>query len=69
MGRGKARAGPCRTTPGSVGDASVLTLEEGAFDFADSTGARMAGSRRLSAAATIVNGKLWNVNGEVQDDA
>jgi dihydroorotase len=55
--------------PGSVGDASVLALEEGAFDFADSTGARMAGSRRLSAAATIVNGKLWNVNGEVQDDA
>ena len=44
--------------PGSAGDASVLELEKGEFDYVDSTGERLAGRTRLSARAVVINGKL-----------
>jgi dihydroorotase len=43
--------------PGAAGDASVLALETGEFDYVDSTGERLAGRTRLSARATVMNGK------------
>lgn len=48
--------------PGSVGDASVLTVAQGAFDYIDSTGARLAGEIGLRPAATVIGGALWHVN-------
>jgi dihydroorotase len=48
--------------PGSVGDASVLSLETGSFDYVDSTGARLVGEQSLRGAATIIGGALWHVN-------
>ena len=44
--------------PGAAGDASVLELETGEFDYVDSTGERLAGRTRLSARAVVTNGKL-----------
>ena len=44
--------------PGAAGDASVLELEKGEFDYVDSTGERLAGRTRLSARAVVMNGKL-----------
>jgi dihydroorotase len=43
--------------PGAAGDASVLELETGDFDYVDSTGERLAGPTRLSARAVVMNGK------------
>jgi dihydroorotase len=46
--------------PGCAGDASVLTLESGEFDYVDSTGEHMAGNRRLTARGVVLNGVLRN---------
>src|SRR5271166_5646123 len=42
--------------PGAAGDASVLELETGDFDYVDSTGERLAGRTRLSARHVVMNG-------------
>src|SRR5450432_1065803 len=39
--------------PGSAGDASILSLESGTFDYVDSTGERLSGSSRLSARGIV----------------
>jgi len=46
--------------PGSVGEASVLALEQGTFDYVDSTGEHLAGDQRLTAAGVVINGRWWN---------
>ncbi len=46
--------------PGGVGDASVLRLERGAFDYVDSTGERMTGDQRLAAQGVVIGGRWWN---------
>jgi dihydroorotase len=45
--------------PGAVGDASILGLESGAFDYVDSTGAAMRGEHRLIAKGVVIGGQLW----------
>ena len=45
--------------PGSPGDAVVLTLSEGEFEYRDSLNKAIAGSKRLEPAAMIVGGKWW----------
>jgi dihydroorotase len=45
---------------GAAGDASVLALESGDFDYVDSTGERLAGASRLSARGVVLNGEWWN---------
>ncbi|KMO15668.1 dihydroorotase [Methylobacterium indicum] len=47
---------------GAAGDASVLSLDEGRFDYVDSTGARLMGEQRLSAAATIIDGAVFHAH-------
>lgn len=47
---------------GAAGDASVLSLDEGRFDYVDSTGAHLAGAQRLSAKATIIGGAVFHAN-------
>jgi dihydroorotase len=45
---------------GSAGDASVLTMENGEFDYVDSTGEHMVGDRRLTARDVVLHGQLRN---------
>jgi dihydroorotase len=45
--------------PGAIGDATVLDLAEGAFDYVDVMGERITGERRLEVEAIVVDGKLW----------
>ena len=45
--------------PGAPGDATVLRLEEGAFDFVDASGERRTATRRLALAGMVVNGNHW----------
>lgn len=46
--------------PGSVGDATILSLETGDFDYVDSTGEHLRGQHRLKANAVVIAGKLWH---------
>jgi dihydroorotase len=45
--------------PGSPGDAVVLTLSEGEFEYRDSLNKTVKGSKKLDPAAMIVGGKWW----------
>ena len=46
-------------TPGTEGDASVLELRHGHFDYADSTGQPMPGDRRLFCDGVVIDGRWW----------
>src|SRR5271168_634384 len=46
--------------PGAVGDASVLDLAEGAFDYRDVLGEARQGRLRLTASSLVVSGKWWS---------
>ncbi|HEX2553376.1 MAG TPA: amidohydrolase/deacetylase family metallohydrolase [Microvirga sp.] len=46
--------------PGSAGDASILDLDAGAFDYVDSTGERLAGHTRVAARGVVIGGKVWH---------
>ena len=46
--------------PGSAGDASILDVEEGAFDYVDSTGRRLAGRQRIVAKGLAIGGRWWH---------
>ena len=45
--------------PGSIGDASLLELREGSFDYIDSTGQAMTGNRRLFCDGVVIGGEWW----------
>jgi dihydroorotase len=45
--------------PGSPGDAVVLTLNEGQFEYRDSLNATMIGGKKLKPAGMIVAGARW----------
>ena len=46
--------------PGSAGDATVLTVREGTFDYVDVLGEHLAGNQRIIADATVVAGRWWH---------
>jgi dihydroorotase len=49
--------------PGAVGDAAVLDLTEGSFDYVDVMGEHITGERRLEVRHVIVGGALWHSAG------
>jgi dihydroorotase len=44
---------------GAMGDASILDLAEGSFDFKDVLGETLQGDERLAASGLVVAGKLF----------
>ena len=46
--------------PGSVGDATLLRVREGRFDYEDVVGEVMVGDRRIVAEGAIIAGKVWH---------
>jgi dihydroorotase len=44
---------------GAAGDASILTLETGRFDYVDSTGEHLEGEKRLTANGVIIGGAVF----------
>ncbi|WP_419899099.1 amidohydrolase/deacetylase family metallohydrolase [Roseomonas sp. USHLN139] len=46
--------------PGSIGDASILSLRQGRFDYVDVVGERLEGSQRLVAEGVVINGRWWH---------
>jgi dihydroorotase len=47
-------------SPGAAGDATVIDLTEGAFDYRDVLGETRQGRLRLTPSGLVVNGKWWN---------
>lgn len=45
--------------PGSVGDATILSVEEGEFDYVDVVGEHMTGNRRIVSEGVVLGGKWW----------
>jgi dihydroorotase len=45
---------------GSVGEATVIELTNGTFDYADSIGERMAGRQRLLSVGVVLAGRWWH---------
>ena len=42
---------------GSIGDASILSFDEGRFDYVDSTGEQLIGRERISAHGIVIDGQ------------
>lgn len=46
--------------PGGVGDATVLRLSEGRFDYVDVVGEQLEGDRRLTSEGVVIGGRWWH---------
>jgi dihydroorotase len=45
---------------GSVGDATILSIKEGEFDYVDVTGEHMTGNRRIVSEGVVIAGHWWH---------
>lgn len=46
--------------PGSPGDATILSVKEGAFDYVDVLGEHLMGDRRIASEGVVLGGKWWH---------
>lgn len=46
--------------PGSVGDATLLSVKEGKFDYEDVVGEHMTGDRRVLSEGVVIAGRWWH---------
>jgi dihydroorotase len=46
--------------PGSVGDATILSIKDGKFIYEDVVGERITGDRKIIAEGTVIAGKWWH---------
>jgi dihydroorotase len=46
--------------PGSVGDATILSIKDGRFDYVDVVGEHLAGDRRICSDGVVIAGRWWH---------
>src|SRR5205085_6038911 len=46
--------------PGSTGDASILSVKQGRFDYVDVVGEHLTGERRIVAEGVVIGGRWWH---------
>jgi dihydroorotase len=46
--------------PGCVGDATLLSIEEGRFDYVDAVGEHLAGDRKIASRGAVIAGRWWH---------
>lgn len=46
--------------PGSAGDATLLSVEDGSFDYVDVVGEHLEGRQRIFSRGVVINGKWWH---------
>jgi dihydroorotase len=46
--------------PGSVGDATILSIKDGRFDYVDAVGEHLPGDRRIVADGVVLAGRWWH---------
>jgi dihydroorotase len=45
--------------PGSIGDATLLSIDEGSFDYVDVVGEHLIGDRRIHSRGVVIAGRWW----------
>jgi len=45
--------------PGSVGDATILSVDDGRFDYIDTVGEHLIGDRKINSRGVVIAGKWW----------
>ena len=48
--------------PGCAGDATILTIKDGQFDYVDVVGEHMTGDKRILSEGVVINGRWWHPN-------
>jgi len=46
--------------PGAAGDATLMRIDDGNFDYVDVTGEHLAGKKRISAHGMVIRGEWWD---------
>ena len=46
--------------PGSIGDATILTVATGSFDYVDVVGEHMTGDKRILSEGVVIAGRWWH---------
>jgi dihydroorotase len=46
--------------PGSVGDATLLSIREGKFDYVDVVGEHLIGDRKIASEGVVIGGRWWH---------
>ena len=46
--------------PGSVGDATIISVKEGRFDYVDVVGEHMMGDRKIVSEGVVIGGRWWH---------
>ena len=46
--------------PGAVGDAAILSVDEGKFDYVDTVGEKLSGGRKVNVRGVVLGGKWWH---------
>src|SRR5207247_10518631 len=46
--------------PGSVGDATMLSIKEGRFDYVDVVGEHLEGDRKIASEGVVIAGRWWH---------
>src|SRR5215475_6130713 len=49
--------------PGSVGDATILSIKDGRFDYVDVVGEHLTGERRIRSEGVVIGGRWWHPKG------
>jgi len=48
--------------PGSVGDATILSIQQGEFDYVDVVGEHLRGDRKIVSEGVVIAGRWWHPN-------
>ncbi|MGB6238753.1 MAG: amidohydrolase/deacetylase family metallohydrolase, partial [Bradyrhizobium sp.] len=46
--------------PGSVGDATMISIQEGKFDYEDVVGEHLIGDRKIVSEGVVIGGRWWH---------
>ena len=49
--------------PGSVGDATILSVQQGEFDYVDLVGEHLLGDKRIRSEGVVIGGRWWHPQG------
>jgi dihydroorotase len=48
--------------PGSVGDATIISIKQGQFDYVDVVGEHLIGDRKIVSEGVVIGGRWWHPN-------
>jgi dihydroorotase len=48
--------------PGSVGDATLISVKQGQFDYVDVVGEHLTGNKKIVSEGVVIGGRWWHPN-------